>query len=171
MEVTKKIKGECVIFGIKGSLDMNNVKFIKKIFTDATDSGAKSVAIDMNALTYIDSSGIGSFIGLMTKLRGAGGYVVLINMNEDIKRIFTMTKLLVFFKVFESEEEFYQSIVEDVQAGGSTPTPTGEGTPTGVGTQTGGSTPAGEGAGVGGGAEAGGNIKVDYTGGSGGTEG
>ena len=54
MEVTKKIKGEYVIFAIKGSLDMNNVKYIKKIFDDAVDNGATSVAIDMISLNYID---------------------------------------------------------------------------------------------------------------------
>ena len=110
MEVTKKSKGDYVIFGIKGSLDMNNVKFIKKIFDDEVEKGALSIAIDMKALNYIDSSGIGSFIGLMTKLKAAGGQVVLVNMNDNIERIFSMTKLLAFFKVYKTEEEFYQSI-------------------------------------------------------------
>jgi anti-anti-sigma factor len=110
MEVTKKSRGQFVILGIKGSLDMNNVKYIKKIFDDTVDSGINSVAIDMGELNYIDSSGIGSFIGLMTKLKGLGGSVVLLNMKPDIERIFAMTKLLAFFKVFKTEEEFLQSI-------------------------------------------------------------
>ena len=109
MEVTKRIKNGYIIFGIKGNLDMNNVKYIKKIFDDAVDNGAASVAIDMAELNYIDSSGIGSFIGLMTKLKSTGGNVVLLNMKDDIERIFSMTKLLAFFKVFKTDEEFYQS--------------------------------------------------------------
>jgi len=138
MQVTKKIKGEYIVFGISGSLDMNNVKFIKKIFDDATDNGVTAVAIDMKELTYIDSSGIGSFIGLMTKLKGMGGQVVLMNMNEDIKRIFAMTKLLAFFKVFNTEEEFNQSVDESTRApdatgegGGMVPPTEPSGTPTG----------------------------------------
>lgn len=110
MEITRRIKADYTIFGIKGSLDMNNVKYVKKVFDEELQKNVKSVAIDMKELHYIDSSGIGAFIGLMTKLKAIGGQVVLINMQTDIERIFNMTKLLAFFKVFRTEEEFNTSL-------------------------------------------------------------
>lgn len=119
MQITKKVKGQFVIFSISGNLDMNNVKFVKRIFDDEVNKGTKYVAIDMKNLSYIDSSGIGSFIGLMSKLRQVGGQVILLNMNPEIERIFSMTKLLAFFKVYKSEEEFLSST-------GETSTPEGK---------------------------------------------
>ncbi len=110
MQITKRVKGEYVIFSISGDLDMNNVKFAKEIFNNEVNKGTKYVAIDMKELSYIDSSGIGSFIGLMSKLRNVGGQVILLNMSPEIERIFSITKLLAFFKVYKSEEEFYNAI-------------------------------------------------------------
>ncbi|MBU1077517.1 MAG: STAS domain-containing protein [Spirochaetes bacterium] len=110
MEITRRTKNDYTIFGIKGSLDMNNVKYIKKVFEDELKKSVVHIAIDMRELNYIDSSGIGSFIGLMTRLKALGGQVVLVNMRDDIERIFSMTKLLAFFKVFKTEEEFYNSL-------------------------------------------------------------
>ncbi len=106
MEITRRINKDYTIFGIKGNLDMNNVKYVKKVFDDELKKEVRYIAIDMKELNYIDSSGIGSFIGLMTRLRNVGGQVVLINMRNDIERIFSMTKLLAFFRVFKTEEEF-----------------------------------------------------------------
>lgn len=121
MQITKKVKGQFVIFSISGNLDMNNVKFVKKIFDDEVNKGTKYVAIDMKNLSYIDSSGIGSFIGLMSKLRQVGGQVILLNMNPEIERIFSMTKLLAFFKVYKSEEEFLGSTGETSTTEGEKP--------------------------------------------------
>lgn len=105
MQVTKKTLGQVVIIGISGNLDMNNVKLVKEIFDKEVEKGSKNIAIDMSNLNYIDSSGIGVFIGLMRKLKEVGGSVILFNLTENIKRIFQMTKLLGFFKVYENENE------------------------------------------------------------------
>ena len=113
MEVTKKTKGAYEILGIKGSLDMNNVKFIKKIFDDSMASGIKIVAIDMSSLTYIDSSGIGSFISLVSKVKPRGGSVILMTIRDEVFRIFQMTKLTGFFKIFKNELEFEQKLKLD----------------------------------------------------------
>ena len=106
MQITKKVKGKFIILGIAGNLNMNNVKLVKKVFDNEVEKGAKNVAIDMKNLTYIDSSGIGSFIGLMSKLREVNGQVYLVNMSPDIEKIFSMTKLLAFFKVYKSMDDF-----------------------------------------------------------------
>jgi anti-anti-sigma factor len=106
MQVTKKSIGKFVILGISGNLDMNNVKLVKEIFDKEVDSGVKYIAIDMSNLNYIDSSGIGSFIALMRRLKEVGGEVILLNLPQNIERIFQMTKLLAFFKVYKNEQDF-----------------------------------------------------------------
>lgn len=110
MQVTRKIRGKFVVLGIRGTLNMSNVHFVKQIFENELARGIKYVAIDMKELVYIDSSGIGSLINLMSKLRSLGGMIVLLNMRQDIERIFSMTKLLSFFKIFRSEEEFLRDL-------------------------------------------------------------
>ncbi len=109
MQITKKVKDKFVILGITGNLNMNNVKLVKNVFDSEVDKGAKFIAIDMKNLTYIDSSGIGSFIGLMSRLKGVGGQIYLVNMSSDIEKIFSMTKLLAFFKVYPTLEDFLQA--------------------------------------------------------------
>ncbi|MDD5067641.1 MAG: STAS domain-containing protein [bacterium] len=110
MQITKKIIRKYVVLGVRGNLNMNNVHFIKQIFENEINKGVKFIVIDMKDLTYIDSSGIGSLINLMSKLRSISGQICLMNMRQDIERIFSMTKLLSFFKIFKNEEEFINSL-------------------------------------------------------------
>ncbi|MBN1897565.1 MAG: STAS domain-containing protein [Spirochaetes bacterium] len=118
MQITKRTKDQFVILAISGSLDLNNIKPVKEIFEDEIKKGTKYVVIDMKELAYIDSSGIGSFIGLMSKLRQIGGQVILMNMSPEIERIFSMTKLLAFFKVFKTEQDFIKAIPSFARSGG-----------------------------------------------------
>ncbi len=111
MKVTKKVVENFVILTISGRLDMTNVSEIKSIFDKEIEAGAINVAINMSELDYIDSSGIGSFIGLMSKLKQKGGNVFLFGMKPDIHKIFQMTKLLGFFKVFPDEATFLREVV------------------------------------------------------------
>ena len=62
-------------------------------------------AIDISEVRYINSSGLGVFITLLTKFRNAGGEVVLMNPSEKVKQTLLITKLTSIFSIVQSEEE------------------------------------------------------------------
>src|SRR3954471_20803861 len=62
-------------------------------------------AIDLSEVRYMNSSGIGVLITLLTKFRNKGGELVLINPSEQIKKLLIITKLNSIFVIVDNEEE------------------------------------------------------------------
>ena len=65
----------------------------------------KQVVIDLEKVSYIDSSGIGILAGLYTTARKAGGAIKLANVNSLLQDMLQMTKLFTVFEVFERAED------------------------------------------------------------------
>jgi len=60
-------------------------------------------AIDLSGVRYINSTGIGVLVSLLTKFRSRGGELVLINPADHPRKMLALTKLNAIFTVAESE--------------------------------------------------------------------
>lgn len=78
---------------------------IVELVSDSLLEGAMTVVIDLEKVRYISSSGLGLLITLLTKMRNAGGELVLIAPSEHVKKLLLITKLNGIFKVLDSVEE------------------------------------------------------------------
>jgi anti-sigma B factor antagonist len=61
--------------------------------------------IDISGLRYINSSGIGVLITILTKFRNKGGEVYLMKPSESVKKLLAITKLNAIFQIIQSEAE------------------------------------------------------------------
>jgi anti-sigma B factor antagonist len=61
-------------------------------------------AVDLSNVRFINSSGIGVLVSLLTKFRNRGGELVLINPSEQIRKLLIITKLNNIFTVTETDE-------------------------------------------------------------------
>lgn len=59
----------------------------------------KRIVLDLANLNYMDSSGLGSIIGLYTSAKTAGTRLELINMSERVMSLFRMTNVLSLFEI------------------------------------------------------------------------
>ena len=105
MQITKRIKNELEILAIKGELDLNNAAAVKTILDREINAGKINIVMDLKGLEYIDSSGIGVFINTVNKIRSLKGNFFLLGLNDNIKRIFNLTKLTFFFRIVRDEME------------------------------------------------------------------
>jgi len=69
------------------------------IVNDALNNDLFSCAIDIKDVRYINSSGIGVLITILTKFRNKGGEVVLIKPSETVQRLLIITKLSSIFTI------------------------------------------------------------------------
>jgi anti-sigma B factor antagonist len=67
-------------------------------------NGNLKVIVDISNVRYINSSGIGVLITLLTKARNKGGELCLIKPSESVQKLLIITKLQAIFKVFDSVE-------------------------------------------------------------------
>jgi len=74
-----------------------------KITTDTTEllkttvkpllSQSKRVALDLANVSYMDSSGLGTVVALYASAKAANCQLKLINLNERLKELLTITRL------------------------------------------------------------------------------
>lgn len=53
----------------------------------------KTVVLDLTNLSYMDSSGLGTIVGLYVSAKAAKANLKLINLNERLKELFSITRL------------------------------------------------------------------------------
>src|SRR5581483_1797319 len=71
-------------------------------------SGAKLV-LNLGEVTYIDSGGLGTLVGLYTSAQQSGGSIKLANLTRRVGDLLQVTKLLTVFEVYDTEQEAVDS--------------------------------------------------------------
>jgi anti-sigma B factor antagonist len=106
MKYTSNVKDEILFINLQGDLigEENGLELVDLV-NDKVNESILLCAIDLSAVRYMNSSGIGVLITLLTKLRNKGGEVVLINPSDQIKKLLIITKLNAIFNIVANEAE------------------------------------------------------------------
>lgn len=106
MNFAQEIRSKTLILRISGDLigEDKDSKLVASV-NDAVSHQVLTCVIDISGLRYINSSGIGVLITLLTKFRNKGGEVYLMNPSESVKKLLAITKLNAIFQVVSTEEE------------------------------------------------------------------
>lgn len=72
-------------------------------------SGRTQVLLDMKAVSYVDSGGVGALVSKYLTLKKAGGDLKLLHLNRRSGRVLEITRLVEVFDVFESERDALRS--------------------------------------------------------------
>lgn len=75
MTVTRTDGPTGCVLRIEGSLDVHSAPEVRSVFDAIVASRPEMVTIDLEALTMLDSSGVGAIVGLFKRVRAAGGSV------------------------------------------------------------------------------------------------
>ncbi|MDH4129255.1 MAG: STAS domain-containing protein [Spirochaetota bacterium] len=106
---TRDLKNNIIVLDINGEIDLYNAPEIKKKIKEQMDEGKNNVIVNLDKVSYVDSSGIGVLISSLSQLKKVGGGLKIINVYASVKKVFELTKLTSFFEIFESEEEAVKS--------------------------------------------------------------
>jgi anti-sigma B factor antagonist len=63
------------------------------------------IALHLGEVAFIDSSGLGMLVRLLTSTRRAGGDLKLCQLPEIVHKVLKMTSLITLFDTYESEED------------------------------------------------------------------
>ncbi len=106
MNFAQEIKGTSLVLRISGDLigEDSGAQLVNAV-NDAVSHKVLTCIIDISGLRYINSSGIGVLITILTKFRNKGGEVYLMNPSESVKKLLVITKLNAIFQIIKSEQE------------------------------------------------------------------
>ncbi|MDP7422659.1 MAG: STAS domain-containing protein [bacterium] len=100
----EQLEGNITLLMITGDLDMYTLPKAKNTINHITETGRNRILIDLKNMDYIDSSGLGFFIGTLKKLKEKGGDLKLMNLNSYIQGIFKLINLNYIIEIFEDRE-------------------------------------------------------------------
>lgn len=95
----------CVILYLTGYIDTYNSSFFQKKVTKVVDAGFKNLIFNCTALTYVSSTGIGSFTAFLKMVKPKGGDVVLLEIQPKVYEVFQLLGFSQFFNIKDSTEE------------------------------------------------------------------
>lgn len=107
MPFTVSQRSDAAVVAIRGKfLGTLERDAFKSAVDDLKNGGVKGVVIDLSNTDFMDSTGIGLLISALTTIRGVDGDVVIAGLNNRIKNLFVMTRLLgPVFRDFETVDE------------------------------------------------------------------
>ncbi|MCE5198874.1 MAG: STAS domain-containing protein [Armatimonadota bacterium] len=93
------------VLDVAGEIDVYTAPQFKDAVNNVLASGQKHLIINMENVSYMDSSGFGALLSATKRLRPQGGTVNLVKCSGAIDRILRITRLNTVFATFESIPE------------------------------------------------------------------
>ncbi|MEA3422349.1 MAG: STAS domain-containing protein [Bacillota bacterium] len=87
-----------------GDLDINSSIMLKDKINEILDEKEESVEFETSKLNYIDSTGLGVLISLLKRLNNYENAMSIINVQDNILKIFKITGLFKVIKIYKEGE-------------------------------------------------------------------
>ena len=107
MEVKSFQQDEVIVFQVNGEINISTSPELKKQFEKQP---SKKTVVDLEKVTYIDSSGLATLVEMLKKTKGQGGSLGLSGMSDKVKSLFEITKLDKLFAIYPSQQEAVNSV-------------------------------------------------------------
>ena len=85
-------------------LDARNAKAFRGEVENALNSH-RHVVLDMGALTFMDSSGLGALLSCLRQVTGHGGDMKVCSLTPQVRAIFQLVRMHRLFDIYNTREE------------------------------------------------------------------
>ena len=105
MEIETREDDQISILSISGEIDLYNAPKLKDKIQSLADAKCYKIIINLDKVSYVDSSGIGALISSFSNLKKFGGSLRICHVAGSVRKVFELTKLTYFFDIDNTEEE------------------------------------------------------------------
>ncbi len=98
MKTTIKEQDGNLVVLLEGRLDTPAAPQVEKDLTSLNDNNGQDIILDCTKLTYISSSGLRLFLGVMKTAKIKGNQVYITGINNEIRNVFAMTGFINLFE-------------------------------------------------------------------------
>ena len=109
----REIEG-IVILDLKGPLTLGHGDLeLRDRLPALHESGKVNIVLNLRDVTEIDSTGLGTLVFGLARLRKSGGRLALANLNRSHLKLFLLTRLAIAFEFFDDEHDAVNSFFPD----------------------------------------------------------
>jgi anti-sigma B factor antagonist len=110
MQITERALADVMILDLKGKITLGEGdELLKDKVNSLVNQGQRKIVLNLAAVPYLDSAGLGEVVRAYTTLSRQGGSLKLLNLTKRITDLLSITKLLTVFDTFDSEDEAVRS--------------------------------------------------------------
>ncbi len=105
------IKEDVLIIRLSGELDHHEATILREAWQNKLREGTvKHVILNLEEVSFMDSSGIGVLLGRYKEIMQLGGELVVCAVNPSIERIFNMSGMFKIIRLEPNEENALLSL-------------------------------------------------------------
>ncbi len=93
-----------------GILDGTQAIQLRQEISQRLDKTAEIILIDLQEVTFIDSSGLGALVSALKMVRTRGGKLFICSINDQVRMLFELTSMDRVFKVYKDESTFKNEV-------------------------------------------------------------
>jgi sigma-B regulation protein RsbU (phosphoserine phosphatase) len=105
MQITTTVVGQTVTLAISGMIDFSARKALGALIEERMAHGQRDFILDLQQVTFMDSSGLGALVACFSSIRKQGGFMKLEQLPSQVRELITMTKLTHFFDLCDTAED------------------------------------------------------------------
>ncbi|REJ37456.1 MAG: hypothetical protein DIU82_00565 [Bacillota bacterium] len=107
MHMEARRMGDSLIVRLKGELDLHTAEAFRAFVREqlAASDGIRNLILDLRAVPFIDSSGVGAILGRYKEIReGRAGRLIAFGPRVPVRRVLAMSGLLRVMDVAETQQ-------------------------------------------------------------------
>lgn len=110
MDIELRTLGQVKLAKLRGKLNMGDpVDRLRQTLDELLGSGDTRIVLDLSEVPWIDSSGIGLLVKILTSAKQRGGSMKLLNPSKFTVQTLKMICLLDLFEIFEDQQKAVES--------------------------------------------------------------
>ena len=114
LQIGQREKDGVIVLDLSGSLVLGaEDSLLRDHFRLLIAAGRTTITLNLQQVSMIDSTGLGTLVYAHLTLRKAGGRLTLFHLNPSHLKLFLLTKLATVFELFATEDDAVNSCFPD----------------------------------------------------------
>jgi anti-sigma B factor antagonist len=107
--------GKVSIVEVSGKLTSFESGALRNSIVKLLKEGRKQILLNLSALTYLDSSGIGELVQTYMSVIKGGGEMKVVGLTDKVEEILKITQLYQVFQEFQDEQAALRSFPDNLK--------------------------------------------------------
>ena len=104
LTINVRESGNVVILDLNGRITIGEeTASLRNTIKQLLDSDQKNILLNLGEVSYIDSTGLGQFVGSFATVTSRGGQLKLLNLQKKLQELMQITKLITVFETYTDE--------------------------------------------------------------------
>jgi anti-sigma B factor antagonist len=90
------------VVAVRGEVDFGSAPRLRELLISTAMDGHQRVVVDLRAVDFLDSTGLGVLVGALKRYRTLGGDLLLVISTSRIRSVFELTGLTAAFPIHDT---------------------------------------------------------------------